>query len=143
MDSSSEETGDDVYERHFAALRRQGFFQRCPEDPYQARSLHAVVAKMPRRLDACADAQGVLRRSARRARPAAGFGEESEDEDGEGAASQRRGNWCVNASDDDETMECLLRLSLSDALPSSAGSAMWPPRATGLAPPWRACRPTR
>jgi hypothetical protein len=36
----------------------------------------------------------VLRRSARRARPAAGFGEESDDGDGaDGAAKQRRGNW--------------------------------------------------
>ena len=37
MQSSSEDTGDGVYERHFAALRRQGFFQRAVEDPYQAR----------------------------------------------------------------------------------------------------------
>ena len=96
LDSSSEETGDDVYERHFAALRRQGFFQRCPEDPYQARSMVASIVVAPL-LDAdasAAAAQGVLRRSARRARPAAGFGEESEEEE-EGAASQRRGNWCA------------------------------------------------
>jgi hypothetical protein len=38
----------------------------------------------------------VLRRSARKARPAAGFGEESEgDDDADARSAQRRGNWCA------------------------------------------------
>jgi hypothetical protein len=73
--SSSEDTDDEVYARHAAALRRAGLFQPPVEDPYA----------------------GVLRRSARKNRPARGFGEESSDEDERddkaGAAGRRRGNW--------------------------------------------------
>ncbi len=48
MESSSEDTEDGVYERHFAALRRQGFFQRPVEDPYQARALTVQSEAGPR-----------------------------------------------------------------------------------------------
>ena len=63
--SSSEDTGDDVYISHVAALRRQGLYFQPVADDY---------------------ADGTLRRSARRsARPEAGFGAESTDSDADAA----------------------------------------------------------
>ena len=78
--SSSEDTGDEVYAAHVAALRKQGLYFQPVADDY---------------------ADGTLRRSARRsARPEAGFGAESGDSDLDAAAGEAgRSSWYARVAD--------------------------------------------